>query len=228
MTEERTADAGESPLGSRHPEWDLMYRKGLPFGRIAELCHAPKSTVHRHLQVHGRTDPGLRQDHEANRPPLTGPHRRPTDAWTQRFNQLQLFMVTHQRPPATTGQQDTEPSLARWLSQQRSAARHGRLGHAAEEALDSLGNWRTPQRTLHDGQRWIHRLTELRSFIDQERRWPRYKGPRTEEERILGVWLHGQKQKHTRNTLTPAQIWFLDERVPGWSGLLRGQVPLPL
>ncbi|WP_442951375.1 helicase associated domain-containing protein [Paenarthrobacter sp. Z7-10] len=98
---------------------------------------------------------------------------------------------------------------------------------AQEEALDSLGTWRTPQRTIHDGQRWIHRLTELRSFVAQQRRWPRYKNPHTEAERILGVWLHGQKQNHTRNKLSPAQTRLLDERVPGWSGLLRWQVTLP-
>jgi hypothetical protein len=44
---------------SLHPEWDLMYRKGLPFGLIAKLCKAPRSTVHLHLQRQAVRYPAL-------------------------------------------------------------------------------------------------------------------------------------------------------------------------
>ena len=40
--------------------------------------------------------------------------------------------------------------------------------------------------------------------------WPRYKGFDGEDERVLGVWLHGQRQKRHRNLLSGEEIGLLD------------------
>ncbi|MDJ0356644.1 helicase associated domain-containing protein [Paenarthrobacter sp. PH39-S1] len=200
---------------SSHPEWDLMYRAGLPFGRIAALCHAPASTVHRHLQHRIVIDPGLNEDYQANK--TTDSRPLPGKAWLQRVEELRKHIAVAGRAPVHSGATREEQNLASWLSQQRARERHGRLHPSHLEVLDAVGEWRSTPREIADAQRWFTRLGQLKEFVATERPWPRYKGFSSEDERVLGVWLHGQRQKNHRNQLTDDQIRFLNSTVPGWS-----------
>ena len=48
-----------------HPEWTLMYRKGLSRKEIAELARAEFSAVAYHVTGAKALDPGLRAEHRA-------------------------------------------------------------------------------------------------------------------------------------------------------------------
>ncbi|MBT2522500.1 helicase associated domain-containing protein [Arthrobacter sp. ISL-28] len=46
--------------------------------------------------------------------------------------------------------------------------------------------------------------------------WPRRKKADTDTEDELGDWLHAQRFKHGRGTLSPEKVAALDAAVPGW------------
>ncbi len=200
---------------SRHPEWDLLYRAGWTFGRIAARHGAPASTVHRHLQQRTIIDPGFKEDYLAN---VTGdPNPVPRKTWMQRVEELEEFVAVACRPPVRSGRDRDEQNLAAWLSQQRVRERAGQLSPAQRQALDAVGDWRTSSRERADEQRWLRRLGELKEFLATEGNWPRYEGFRCEDERILGVWLHRQRQRNHRNLLTAEEVRLLNGTVPGWN-----------
>ena len=53
-------------------EWVLMYRRGLPGRRIAELTAAPATTVSYHLRLARAADPELRPAHARPPNPVPG------------------------------------------------------------------------------------------------------------------------------------------------------------
>lgn len=176
-----------------------MYRKGISFRRIADLCDAPVSTVHRHLQRRTSLDPGLRNDYLANKPKLV--RAEPSKDWWRGLQQLETFMKETCRTPVTTGLTKGEKGLAHWLSRQRLQERRGQLTVAQKKALDETGEWRTTVRMQQDTARWHYRLGQTQEFLKDQARWPRYHGFDTEEERVLGVWLHGQRQNKHRHAI---------------------------
>ncbi len=204
-----------------HPEWLLMYRNGLPFGLIAKLFKAPRSTVHAYLQRQPELHPELAAEHERNRPSDHMQYRSVSQTWLEHVEALKAFIDEHWRIPRNGGPVDRESSLASWLSVQRRKNLDGGLRPEALELLKDIPDWELSARTLKDRQRWNQRLTELQLFLDSVGRWPRYGGYKTEHERILGVWLHGQKQKLTNRLLTHEEIRSLTEAAPGWDGVLR-------
>jgi Helicase associated domain len=206
---------------SLHPEWDLMYRKGLPFGLIAKLCKAPRSTVHLHLQRQALLYPQLQAEHERNRAPQVMTHQAVPRIWLEHFEALKAFTEAHGRMPKTRGPEQGENTLAGWLGAQRTEFRKGRIRPEMLELLGTIEAWDVPARTAADRQRWQQRLTDLQVFLDGEHRWPRYRGYRSEEERVLGVWLHIQKQKHRNGDLPDGYAQALTEAAPGWDGNLR-------
>lgn len=209
-----------------HPDWDLMYRKGLPFGLIAKLCRAPRSTVHLYLERQCLLYPWIEEEHMRNRLPHPEQYKPVSKAWAAHCDAVRTFIEHTGRMPSSKGNLAGERALATWLSQQRTASRDGRLTEAMRDMLGDLGDWETPRRTREDKQRWEQRLTALQQFVGQEHRWPRYKGYKSEEERVLGVWLHAQKQKHSHGGLSPDQIDALTAAAPGWNGVLRGNISL--
>lgn len=198
---------------SRHPEWDLMYAAGLTVREIAEHCHAPRSTVQRHLQVREGFQPGTRGVHEeafALRPQTATGGR-----WLIRLQATKEFIKSTGRQPRYQSHAQ-ESTLYQWLTQQRSADRKGNLTPEQLQLLDSLRDWRkSPQQQALD-EHWIERLQQLVIFQDDTGQLPRYGRYDTAQEHTLGVWLHIQSQRRSRGLLLPWREQALDDAVPGW------------
>lgn len=198
---------------SRHPEWDLMYAAGLTVREIAEHCHAPRSTVQRHFQVWEEREPGQRAAHEA-----ALAVRLKHDAarlWLQQLQVAQDFIDTTRRHPLSDSRRH-EQAIYQWLSQQRKAHLEGRLTASQMQALDWLGDWKTPPRQQVLDEQWKSRVRELVAFVDRTGECPRYRKFATEREHTLGVWLHIQTQRRARKQLLPWRERDLDDAVPGW------------
>jgi hypothetical protein len=206
---------------SLHPEWELMYRKGLPFGLIAKLCKAPRSIVDLYLQRQGFLHPSLQEEHERNRPPRLMTYQPVPKIWLEHFEALRSFAAKHGRMPKKSGPELGENTLAGWLGAQRSEFRLGTIRPEMLELLGTIEAWDVPARTAADRQRWQHRLEDLQVFLEREERWPRYRGYKSEPERVLGVWLHTQKQKHRNGDLPKSYEQALTNATPGWDGNLR-------
>lgn len=196
---------------SLHPDWDRLYAAGWTAREITDITGAPGSTVRRHLQVRREYDGGLLAAHEAARA-AAGPQW-PTATWRARYAEVQAFVRTHGRFPASTG--DEKP-LAAWLAAQRAAHKTGTLPTAHTAALNAIPGWDvSPARAAAD-QRWQERLAQLHDYVAEHGHWPRWRHHETEHERILGVWLHTQHQWRTENRLLPWRLEALDTTVPGW------------
>ncbi len=56
--------------------------------------------------------------------------------------------------------------------------------------------------------------------------WPRHKKTDTEQERLLGMWLHIQRMKYRRNELDYGKEEQLNTLLRGWrDGRTRGRPP---
>lgn len=86
---------------SRHPEWDMMYTAGLTVREICDLCHQVPATVHLHVRVREKYEPGYQAKHEAALNER-GPSR-PTTQWRRRLAELADFYAANGRLPTTTG-----------------------------------------------------------------------------------------------------------------------------
>lgn len=198
---------------SRHPEWDLMYAAGLTVAEIAEHCHAPLSTVQRHLQTWEEREPGQRAIHDealAMRQP-----RKAAKRWLQQVQAVQDFIASTGRQPQPQSR-GHEQTLYRWLTQQRKAHREGTLTPSQVQALDWLGNWQTPPRQQTLDEQWRSRVRELATFVERTGELPHYRRYTTEREHTLGVWLHIQTQRRSRGHLLPWREQELNETVPDW------------
>lgn len=196
---------------SLHPEWDLMYRKGLSVSKIASLCGAVKGTVDRHIRLRKQADSSLQEDHENNRP---APKPRPS--WYVTLEAVAFFHAQHGVYPTPSADPEVD-RLARWLTAQRAALRAQALTQAKHEALRVLPQWSEPQRPRLDAERWDRRLMELQMFKETHGRWPQWKRPGDEHERLLGVWLHARRQEASSLGLSNEHKIRLDRDVPGWN-----------
>ncbi|MBT8162909.1 MULTISPECIES: helicase associated domain-containing protein [Arthrobacter] len=207
--------AGERSFTSRD-EWELMYRRGLSPAVIARTCNVPVARVNWTIGRRVSDDPGLRQEHLHNAPPIVVDA--PTRDWTARVDQYREFLARMGRPPGiTAGSSPAELTLARWLAAQRTLDRQGRLWEAKIRHLDQAGPWRRSFRQERDERRWQDRLNALCRFRAGRGRWPSWKNPAGDEERRLGTWLHKQRQAAGQGRLSDARRHRLDELVPGWN-----------
>lgn len=110
-----------------------------------------------------------------------------------------------------------ERSLAQWLSLQRRAYKSGTLREDRQRILAALPGWDRNPRAEMEAERWVARLEELREFCAAEGRWPRYRESADETERVLGGWLHRQRQAFGACLLAPTELRLLDSGVPGWN-----------
>lgn len=194
-----------------------MYRAGVSRAKIVELCHAERATVYWHLRKRAAEDPTLEAEHIANLkqgPPRPKP---PTAEWTARRAAFFAFITRYGRPPATHGKAEGEDSLAGWLVAQRRALADGLLTPEKISALDAAGPWRWTAEKIRDEERWHERLAELAVFVQKEGRWPRWRGAQSEHERVIGVWLHTQRQNNHRGRLGQEQRSRLDATTPKWA-----------
>lgn len=202
-------------VASRHDEWDLMYRKGLTASRIAEACGVVTETVARHIRVRRAMYPDMETEHLSNRP-VDRP--RPVGpGWQKNIAALAACLEANGRYPTSSDPDPRMRRLAQWLSSVRRQERAGRLTTERREMLSVLPNWSKIQRTEEDAERWHERLGEVEAFMKEEGRWPRYRKYSGEAERVLGVWLHAQRQKASTGVLSAVERRILDVVIPGWN-----------
>lgn len=194
------------------PEWVQMYRQGIPSPKIAAGAGAAESTVRYHLHRAAQQDPGLRAAHKA----AVSRSGRATSAGLQNLNDTIAFYDEEGRLPTTGGKTARERSLGVWLHRRRQDAAAGNLLPVYREGLSNVPVWhQTPTRDLE--ARWAATLAELADYLSAGHDWPRHKNTDTEQERILGVWLHVQRISRRQEALTPDRAAQLDAVVPGWT-----------
>lgn len=200
---------------SKHPEWDLMYRKGLSVRQIADLCGAKLETVGRHLRLQRTRLPDMQVEHVANKPPAKlSP---PRSSWLSNVKEISTLLRAEGKYPTASDPDPRRRRLGYWLSVQRRAHRDGKLTQTKLEALLWLPDWNENQRRSHDQKRWQDRLSELQTYKERHGRWSRCRGAGSEAERSLGVWLHAQRQKASRRELADPAMEALEAVVPGWN-----------
>lgn len=196
-----------------HPEWVEMYRKGLTAARIAKLVDAPASTVRYHLQIAKAADAGLMADHQAA---LVVP-RRTVKAGQRNLADVLAFHQTNGRLPVKHGRAARERALGIWLHRRRQESAAGTPSPAYRDALAVIPGWERPStRKTDDEARWQQRLEELQALRAAGGDWPRHAKTDDAHERILGVWLHGQRIDYRAGRLHPAKAQKLNEFLPGW------------
>lgn len=192
-----------------------MYRKGLTVKRIADLCGAVPQTVSRHVRVQRAKYPDMVVEHVRNRP--ADRPRPPGPGWHANIDDLAAFHRAHGRYPTTGDADPANRKLAQWLSLQRRADRAGTLPEDRRALLAALPGWASNQRAELEAERWRSRLEELRAFRAEVGRWPRFRDSVDEAERVLGVWLHAQRQNFGAGQLTANELRRLNAKVPGWN-----------
>lgn len=192
-----------------------MYRKGLTRARIAALCGAVPQTVSRHINVQRSRFPEMEIEHLANRPDEKPAPARP--AWRENIDALAKHVNTHARFPTTSDPDPANQRLAHWLSLQMRAVHAGRLSEDRRALLSVLPGWSANQRSEEAAARWKARLSEVKTFSEGAGRWPRFRNSGGEAERVLGVWLHAQRQKASQGHLAAVERQQLDASSPGWN-----------
>lgn len=190
-----------------------MFVAGLTAREIADLTNKNIATIHRHLKNREKYDSDFFDKHmvalEARGPNCI------TSKWRKRIQEAYDFHLRFGRLPRQTG--DTiEDSLALWLARQRRLYEKNALPMAKVVLLEPLPDWNvSPQRKARETN-WWNKLSLVIDFLDKEGRLPKYKTYATEEEHVLGVWLHYQHQRRTENKLEPWKLKALDGATSGW------------
>lgn len=208
-----------------NPEWVLMYRKGLSRQKIAELSGASDRTVRSHIKTAMQMDSALAGEHaSAGGPRPSGVRIRARSI--ERMNDLIAMVQATSRYPSARATNAEERSLAAWLRRRRIEAQSGTLANEFRKGLGVLPDWQGTPRFAVDEARWQERLNALIAYLAAGHDWPRHKATDTDEEHNLGVWLHTQRYKLTRDDLSPAKKQALDSSVPGWAaGRKHGRKP---
>lgn len=195
-------------------EFVLMYRKGLPASKIATITRAAETTVRYHLQLAVQADPRLRDEHQAA---LAAPAPRITQAGLRNLADILTFHQTEGRLPTTGGKTPKERALGAWLLHRRQESAAGTLSPTYRDGLAAITGWDSPStRKADDEARWQQRLKDLQALRAAGGDWPRHAKTDDQHERMLGVWLHGQRIDYRAGSLDPAKEKLLDDLLPGW------------
>lgn len=195
-------------------EWVEMYRRGITAARIAALVDAPSSTVRYHLQAAKKADPGLPAEHQAAQ---VAPAKRTPKLGLRNLADVIAFHQSEGRLPGTGGKTPREKALGVWLHRRRQEAAAGTLVPAYRDALAIIPGWDRPStRKADDEARWQQRLAELQRLRSTGGDWPRHAKTDDRDERILGIWLHGQRMDYRAGRLDPVKEKKLNELLPGW------------
>lgn len=207
-----------------HPEWVQMYRQGLTTTQIAATAGAAQNTVRYHLAIAAATEPSIRDDHRnANRP---APVTRITAEGLRNLQDTIALYKAEDRLPSSSSPSARERALAIWLVRRRQDHDRGSLSPTYVGGLREIAGWEQRTRTSKDEARWSQRLQELTAYTAAGNDWPRHKRTDTEEERLLGMWLHIQRMKYRRNELDQDKESKLNSLLPGWrDGRTRGRPP---
>jgi Helicase associated domain len=218
MSTELGAQAHPSPTKpgihkAPNAEWVLLYRNGIPTLRIAAIAGVAASTVRYHLRIAARADPDIQAQHKIAR----GPVSQVTAGGLQNMADTISFYEKEGRLPSSGGHTARERALASWLLSRSRAAARGTLSPAYRDGLAVIPDWdRQPTRAEENAARWYRRLAELVHYRQNGNDWPLHRKAASEEERVLGSWLHGQRIKLRKGTLTKEHQGKLDAQLPGW------------
>jgi hypothetical protein len=207
-----------------HPEWVQMYRQGLSTRKIAALAGVGQTTVRYHLAIAAAAEPSIRADHRnaTRKTPTT----RITPAGLQNLHDTIALYKAEGRLPSTKSPSARERALATWLTKRRQDHDRGTLVPTYSDGLKQFSGWEQRTRKTNDEARWIKRLKELTAYMAAENGWPRHKNTDTEEERVLGIWLHIQRMKYRRDELDHDKEAKLNALLPKWrEGRTRGRPP---
>lgn len=80
--------------------------------------------------------------------------------------------------------------------------------------LEDLAGWNIRTRQLELDARWREKLSALIEFIASTESVTRYKNYSTEQERVIGVWLHKQHQRRSLNRLVQWRLEMLNVALP--------------
>lgn len=72
------------------------------------------------------------------------------------------------------------------------------------------------RRKAEDEARWQKRLQQVKGLRDAGGDWPRHQKTQDADERVLGVWLHGQRINYNQGNLATEKESLLNEVLPGW------------
>jgi hypothetical protein len=170
------------------------------------------TTVRYHLQIAAKADPGLRGEHAA-----AAPVKVPSDTALQRMQEVVAFYQVERRLPAAHANSSREQTLAGWLYRRRREAAAGTLSPALRDVLGVIPGWdQASPRQAEDEARWQRRLGEVRAFRKASGGLPRHQKTDDPLERVLGVWLHGQRINYNRGKMTREKKSQLDKVLPGW------------
>ena len=202
-----------------HPEWTLMYRKGLSRKEIAQLAKVGFSAVAYHLAGAKALDPGLRAEHRAAAAMI------PATPGIKRLYQLLAMVESRGRYPSRDAEDPAERELAQWLRRRRRDAEAGLLNRVIGEGLAVLPDWQRKPGEARREQKWRGRLQQLTAYRAAGRPWPRANSAVTELERDLGRWLSTQRHTLRQGELSPARSEALDAALPGWLTGRKGANP---
>ena len=104
-----------------------------------------------------------------------------------------------------------------WLHRRRQDAGQGVLSPIYKQGLSVIpGSDKASNRKVDDETRWQQRLSELEEYLAVGNGWPLHKKAASEQERMLGVWIHVPPMKHRRDQLDRAKKERLNDVLPGW------------
>lgn len=207
-----------------HPEWVLMSDKGVSTAVIARLNDVSPDYVREYVRrrgeaLRGGPAPVRLVLHDRPRPSSRpDPDRR----WRARLEELDRFLLEHQRRPHASRSDDSrhagsEWSLAHWLITQRSHLRAGRLPEHRERGLDRvLPSWRLDDRSIENEAYWRLRLVELLRFLHDQGRFPKSSEVPGDRENSLAVWVYAQQGAYRAGTLEPERVLWLNRQAPMW------------
>lgn len=190
----------------------MMYAAGLTVREIATWCHQHDNTVRLHLQMREKYQPGLRAIHAAASA-ARGPDR-PTTGWRRRHSEAATFLADRGRLPDPSIPE--ELPLAAWVTVQRLAYLRGELGPRKIILMGELTGWNLSPHQARLDENWRQRLDQITEFVQTNGRVPRWRNHQSEHERVLGVWLHGQHQARSEDTLSRWLLAALNAALPGW------------
>jgi Helicase associated domain len=199
-------------LGDAHPEWTLLYRRGLSRKKIAELARVKVSAVTAHLTAAKAADPGLKTEHRAATSSATS-HGAPG---IKRLYQLLAMVEATGRYPSRNAEDKAERELAQWLRRRRRDADAGILNPVIGAGLSVLPDWRRKPREARADEKWQDHLERLAAYLAAGNPWPRTTPGVTGPEKELGGWLRTQRYKFRHGDLSPERSGALDAALPGW------------
>ncbi|MFC9353205.1 helicase associated domain-containing protein [Arthrobacter sp. NPDC057013] len=195
-----------------HPEWTLLYRRGMSRKKIAELARVKVSAVTSHLEAAKAAEPGLRTDHRAAAAAATSQ----AAPGIKRLYQLLAMVEATGRYPSRNAEDKAERELAQWLRRRRRDADAGILNPVIEAGLSVLPDWRRKPREAREDEKWQDHLQQLAAYLAAGNPWPRTTPGVTGLEKELGGWLRNQRYKFRHGDLPSARADELDAALPGW------------